>query len=973
MQQISQSQQFPPTQIESQPLQQPPPPSSTTQDDVQGKKRQKTKPNMVQQPQQQQQQQHQLGSTRRRAPTACDTCRTKKIKCDNVRPRCGSCVKNGIVDCHYRADDVSDFLTSNVASGTILSKLDMILNDLAILKSTRIAANDAKSSIGANTNYFNGEGGGESKRYNFDRCNWDMSLTSMLKWDYFMKASNTNLDFADQKTNSLLKKYGGLLISQKVGSFQEQVTMGERVDRLISKCASSLLNSYLTNFQPKLPVLDIGSLILTFELLSYLTKKNPKLTILKCVELLAAGDESKYPINKVHFEEMCQQLPLFVVVCAVGFLSTNVQLENFSKFGSSLEERKSVSLGCINERVLEELGLPKDRGLVSLYLLRYSEMIDNTFHIMDKFPCIKAELHLIRSGYFLLVALPMKAYSEILRACHQLMYYLEVKKKEDTPRAHDFIDRLFWSCLKIECEMRVELSPYVYISGITQSAKTAVFPKIPQSNQEDGYDSDSDPIFLGTNIQTSDDISHEGSPKHPSGDWNGDNDDLNKNRMVNSDDTEHVLIRQFIHKSRLIAAKYEDKYSWYFFLTEIAVRKVDNKLYDEIYTYEVANKQQLWDQPEFYEEKLWSVVIKYLNQYNGIINCLPSRIRGFLMQEVDVHQIHSNIKRRRNKKLSNQFDDELYLDEFLIDEDIILNAQSEAIIFIKTRFVVSKMTLFRPIIYMILQDRISLKELVDSAISVLHPPEAKKHQQQPQPGLAGYLSSHPSSTNAPGLASSVSFSPDSNSLQLEFMLNMDYLDEAPHEYQKHFIEEDFSSVIELKQGDEIVLKNLPMARFRILRVFIMHLLTIPKMTIPKISGHRHAGSWYYLRNLFVGSILNYLLYKKMTDMLTTYMQMRHVQMQQQYQQRKEFEDTTEGPELVTPPSSATGSTSTPTAPPPLELPTGVDLMSMMSGIISKDSVVNFLEHLIVVFEYWQEESRDCTIYIEYMRACLASL
>lgn len=725
----------------------------------------------------------------------------------------------------------------------------------------------------------------------------------------------------------------------------------------------------LDQFPPKLPVLDISSLILTFELLSYLTKKNPELTILKCVEIFAAGDESKYPIDKVHFEQMCQQLPLFVVVCAVGIISTTVQLENFTKFRSSLEERKSVSLGCINERILDELGLPRDRGLVSLYLLRYSEMIDNTFQIMDKFPCIKAELHLIRCGYFLIVALPMKAYSEILKACHQLMYYLELKKQEDTPRAHDFIDRLFWSCLKIECEMRVELSPYVYISGITQSAKTALFPKVPQSVQEDGYTSDSDPIFLGTKLQTSDDTSCVGSPKQNECDWNGGS--LKGDRIVNSNDTEHVLIRQFIHKSRLIAAKYEDKYSWYFFLTEIAVRKVDNKLYDEIYSYEVGNRQ-LWDQPDFYGVKLWSVVIKYLNQYNGIINSLPTRIRGFLMQEIDVHQIHSNIKRRRNKKKTNQIEEELYLDEFLIDEDIILNAQSEAIIFIKTRFVVSKLTLFRPIIYSILQDRISLKELVDSAISVLHPPETKKPQPPPPTLNLGAPQSgpptQPSSSNAPGLAASISFSPDSSSLQLEFMLNMDYLDEAPQEYQKQFSEEDFSSVIELKQGDDIVLKNLPMARFRILRVFIMHLITIPKMTIPKISGHRHAGSWYYLRNLFVGSILNYLLYKKMSDMLATYMQMRHTQMQQQHQQKMDFENTGIGSEFVTPTS-----TTSPSAPPPLELPSGVDLIAMMSGVISKESVVSFLEHLIDVFEYWRDESRDCSIYIEYMKACLASL
>lgn len=37
---------------------------------------------------------------RKRAPTACDSCRSRKTKCDNVKPACGSCVRTGI-ECYY--------------------------------------------------------------------------------------------------------------------------------------------------------------------------------------------------------------------------------------------------------------------------------------------------------------------------------------------------------------------------------------------------------------------------------------------------------------------------------------------------------------------------------------------------------------------------------------------------------------------------------------------------------------------------------------------------------------------------------------------------------------------------------------------------------------------------------------------------------------------------------------------------------
>jgi hypothetical protein len=39
--------------------------------------------------------------TRRRALQACEACRTKKSKCDNERPSCGSCIQHGM-ECIYK-------------------------------------------------------------------------------------------------------------------------------------------------------------------------------------------------------------------------------------------------------------------------------------------------------------------------------------------------------------------------------------------------------------------------------------------------------------------------------------------------------------------------------------------------------------------------------------------------------------------------------------------------------------------------------------------------------------------------------------------------------------------------------------------------------------------------------------------------------------------------------------------------------
>lgn len=43
---------------------------------------------------------------RTKAPSACLVCRTRKTKCDNVRPVCGFCQRTG-GDCHYAESERS--------------------------------------------------------------------------------------------------------------------------------------------------------------------------------------------------------------------------------------------------------------------------------------------------------------------------------------------------------------------------------------------------------------------------------------------------------------------------------------------------------------------------------------------------------------------------------------------------------------------------------------------------------------------------------------------------------------------------------------------------------------------------------------------------------------------------------------------------------------------------------------------------
>ncbi|CAK7208012.1 Zcf27p [Sporothrix eucalyptigena] len=61
---------------------------------------------------------------RTKAPSACLVCRTRKTKCDNIRPVCGFCQRTG-GDCHYSESERSRF---DPASLAILQQLDDLKN-----------------------------------------------------------------------------------------------------------------------------------------------------------------------------------------------------------------------------------------------------------------------------------------------------------------------------------------------------------------------------------------------------------------------------------------------------------------------------------------------------------------------------------------------------------------------------------------------------------------------------------------------------------------------------------------------------------------------------------------------------------------------------------------------------------------------------------------------------------------------------
>ncbi|KAM9922189.1 hypothetical protein OXX59_005990, partial [Metschnikowia pulcherrima] len=372
------------------------------------------------------------------------------------------------------------------------------------------------------------------------------------------------------------------------------------------------------------------------------------------------------------------------------------------------------------------------------------------------------------------------------------------------------------------------------------------------------------------------------------------------------------------------------------FLTEIAARKIDNSILDEFYS--AWSEHFTWNDDDFVRDKVWRSTIKYSNQLNGIVDSLTPAIRNFVLHETDPEQIYASIKRKalKRKKVSDDEDKvPQILDDFLVDEDMLHHAQSESVMFIKTRILSSKMLLMRPLAYMYLHDHIQFEEIMEAALEVV----AQASVSQSEKEIISY--EDPSGTQGESSAASED-SIYQSAAALNFLNHED--GEALQQprsssfgLNKKFRLDDFTDLADFAEGIEALDEshaNYEIARKRILKAFIGAFIAMPKLNIPRLGSFRHPGSWYYIRNLLLGVMMVFLIYKKTQN---------HVVQMANNMREKGLKN-----------------------PSP-------EAMEVLSSIFKKESVHLSLEHALLIIDYWKDERKDCAIYGEYLRQCLERL
>ncbi|KAM9938041.1 hypothetical protein OXX80_002437 [Metschnikowia pulcherrima] len=814
---------------------------------------------------------------RKRSSTACDKCRQKKIKCDNVKPRCGACTRAGITDCHYGADTSGgDTWFSDAAYSGLSSKLDLIMDELRAQKETstptkrrRLASDSARAG------------------------NWDASFTSLIKWPFLQQQLGISAEDVDRHVTKIVTHCDTPNIATPVfGSIKEQIDAITAAEFTFHTQFSAHLNAYLVNSHTKLPFLDIVQLIESLEVFRLVRKVDNSVTFFRLLREFYSLKNTE-PVGEIYkkslaelgiedskvlqeaYKRLCESAHIVLMACAIGVISAPVSLNNIGTYENSLEER---SVGPAPEH---------DRFILSQMYVNYAQALTGIFPQSAKaFTMVSIKYHVLLSQYYHYTMNPSMAHEEIVIASDQLVYYIEKAESrarlcsDQTVHSRDdaLMNRLYWTCLKLECEVRVELSPYVPPSPIFNVTPPSSFFRIP------------DPF-------------HE---------------------------SEHT------EQSIRIANKYDDQNTWYFFLTEIAARKIDNSILDEFYS--AWSEHFTWDDDDFVRDKVWRSTIKYSNQLNGIVDSLTPAIRNFVLHETDPEQIYASIKRKalKRKKVSDDEDKvPQILDDFLVDEDMLHHAQSESVMFIKTRILSSKMLLMRPLAYMYLHDHIQFEEIMEAALEVV----AQASVSQSEKEIISY--EDPSGTQGESSAASED-SIYQSAAALNFLNHED--GEALQQprsssfgLNKKFRLDDFTDLADFAEGIEALDEshaNYEVARKRILKAFIGAFIAMPKLNIPRLGSFRHPGSWYYIRNLLLGVMMVFLIYKKTQN---------HVVQMANNMREKGLKN-----------------------PSP-------EAMEVLSSIFKKESVHLSLEHALLIIDYWKDERKDCAIYGEYLRQCLERL
>ncbi|KFY47771.1 hypothetical protein V496_10463 [Pseudogymnoascus sp. VKM F-4515 (FW-2607)] len=509
---------------------------------------------------------------------ACQRCRGRKVKCDNSRPSCGSCVESGR-ECVY-FDSGREKSPEASIPPLLMNRLDQILAGVQdITASLRPQGNGHVNHMRDQV----GESPRHSEISNVTPTFQQPATIDDAQKDYLrIPSTNTTADtiltwpiFAGEyPPEYLIEAILGKGEDDKSDAFT--VRYGE-FESLSDERIPSLIDRFLRNVHTKNPILDVDALLQYGQTAA---ARGPGWDAPSCLVLLA---------------------------CALGSVS-------FS-FESSIAKQTEMSSAGLT-RTSASTYKKELRQAESCYALACRRLG------LLKHTILGAQCYFYSAVYLMYTFAPLQAWNHFCQAStfYQLSFR-KISKMSETPRldglslTHRRLEQsLYWSCFKSECEIRVELP--LPQSGIASIEYPHLFPSPPSHSRNSS----------GRTLHGSEMLSTDPGSMHDS--------DKDQN---------------------------EEK-SWYYYLTEVALRRISNRILSTFYRQDHTNWNDILPlipiAKEFESQILvWSANLPPAMQYDvNLTEEGPSRelswatgnrlleMRSWLYQPFLYHAIHTDTR-----------------------------------------------------------------------------------------------------------------------------------------------------------------------------------------------------------------------------------------------------------------------------------------------------------------------------------------
>ncbi|PVH85798.1 hypothetical protein DL98DRAFT_37513 [Cadophora sp. DSE1049] len=442
-------------------------------------------------------------SPRKRAITACRTCRHRKTKCNNARPACALCVRND-TECVYDGPEHSEQSPGlDASNGVVLDHLKQIIDRLdgsvipLLATQNRSLASTARTGATLPTAQ-------ENKHVDNAR--------SEVREDHYLTipSSRTSPD-ATLQWPVFENKYPPNFVIRAV------LNDRDGCEDLDTRGLGRLDLQAIRSRGAKLGIGEDGTMELVNRYLNFVHVKNPIVDASMIRQHARVMMEEGPGWN----DESC----LVLIACALGSLAKPYHL------GPILQHPEPGSSSIEDSRTDLEIA----ESYYTLARRRIGLLKDSI---------VETQCYFLSAVYLMYTFRPLDAWHNFHRASTTFYLYRTIRGVESASvleATRHVEQRLYWSCFKSECELRVQMP--LPASGIADLHFPDLFPSPPWVSSP-----------------TSEELEVEHTPSN----WN---------RTPGS----HASSSRSAEHSK------EQEKSWFYYLTEIAFRRIGNRILNIFY------------------------------------------------------------------------------------------------------------------------------------------------------------------------------------------------------------------------------------------------------------------------------------------------------------------------------------------------------------------------------------------------------